>query len=861
MGQVYRAKDTRLKRDVALKILPDAFASDPDRVARFQREAELLATLNHPNVASIYGVEEADGTRALVLELVEGPTLADRIAQGPIPVDEALLIARQIADALEAAHERGVIHRDLKPANIKLTPDDTVKVLDFGLAKMVENPVAPTSLSMSPTLSVHATYAGVILGTAAYMSPEQARGKPVDKRTDIWAFGAVLYEMLTGRRAFGDEDVSMTLSKILQREPDFGALPATLPGRISQALRVCLRKDPKQRVGDIRDVRLALEGAFETPASQTSTIAAAPFQTKPYGWITAAVVFLLTTLALGVTLSVRRAPGTADRLTRFRLSPPAESTRPVRSAFTVSPDGQTIAFVAMRADRVRHIYIQRLDGAEARPLAGTEQGNFPFWSPDSRSLGFARAGGLYRADLGSDAPRRLCDLPGTAISGGAWSASGVIVFGTPGGGLVRIPDTGGTPAPLTTLDTAAKEVTHAGPWFLPDGRHLLFLALASGQTSGPISAISLDNPSQRTRVVESAGAAAYSAGWLFYSTTAGGRTLVAQPFDADRLALRGTPQPIRDALPVATTAGGGNFDVSATGTLVVDRPRPVITQLTWMDRTGHAVGTVGPRATVMDFALAPDARRVVADLQESDAAQRTLWLFDGVREQGTRLTYQEQSARAMWALDGRRIYFTRPNGQDDRLRSIAIGATASSPFEYPGPFFHFEDVTRDGRYLVFKSQKLEIWIQAVGRAERRALVHGPYAAFQARVSPDSRWLAYTLGLPSGPEVFVQPFDQPGDRIDIGSGFGPIWRDDGLELYYEGADGVVMAVAITARGETVESGPPQTLFPVHTPGNALNQPHNVEVAAHGQKFLVNAIVADSDNEPLEVTLNWAAALKK
>jgi Tol biopolymer transport system component len=864
MGEVYRATDTVLKRQVALKVLPPDVANDPERVARFQREAEVLASLNHSNIAHLYGLEGLGGTLALVMELVEGPTLADRIAKGAVPLDEALPIAKQIAEALEAAHEQGIIHRDLKPANIKVKDDGTVKVLDFGLAKAMEPTSGirsnPSAMTNSPTITSPAlmTGVGVLLGTAAYMSPEQARGKPVDKRTDIWAFGCVLYEMLSGKRAFDDEDVSMALSKVLQRDPDFDLLPSIVPPRVSQVIRVCLRKDPKQRVADIRDVGLAFEGAFETDAP----IAVAPAQTKPYGWMTAAAVFLLTTLALGATLYLRRSSGPEERLVRFSLSPPAESSRPILARFALSPDGQTIAFVARGADRVPRIYIQRMDAAEAQPLAGSDQGDSPFWSPDSRALGFSREGGLYRADLGSNPPRRLCDIPGTAIRGGTWNASGVIVFAAQAqaGGLFRVPDTGGTPVPVTTLDAAAEDAQHAGPWFLPDGRHLLFLTLAEGQTTGPIWAISLDDPSQRMRVVESAGSAAYAGGWLFYTMTAGARRLVAQPFDADHMALRGTPQPIRDGLPPANTAGYAGFAVSATGMLVVDRPRAVVHQLTWMDRTGHPVGTVGPRAEVIDFALTPD-ERIVAGLEIRDAGQRALWLFDGVHEHGTQLTYQERSIRPLWALDGRHVYFSLNSGQDVRLRSIVIGAAASSAFEHPGPFFSFEDMTRDGRYVVFKGLDRRIWIQAVSGEEPRSLVESPYWADYPRVSPDGRWLAYALNLPSGREIFVQPFDRAGDRTDIGKGFGPIWRDDGRELYYESADGVLMFVAIAERGNTMESGVPQPLFVVRTQGIAPSQPHNVEVAAHGQKFLVNAIVAESDNQPLEVTTNWTADLKK
>jgi Tol biopolymer transport system component len=402
-----------------------------------------------------------------------------------------------------------------------------------------------------------------------------------------------------------------------------------------------------------------------------------------------------------------------------------------------------------------------------------------------------------------------------------------------------------------------KEFQHAGPWFLPDGRHLVFLALASGQTAGTIWAISLDDPSHRTRVVESAGSAAYAGGWLFYTTTAGGRRLVAQPFDADRLALRGSPQPVRDGLPGSNSSGYAGFAVSATGTLVVDRPRPIIEQLTWMDRTGTPVGTVGPRGFVPDFALSPDERQIVAVVQNRGAAQRALWLFDDTHEQGTQLTYQEPGTRPIWARDNRHIYFN----QGPLARSIAIGAAASSPFDHPAPFVLFEDMTRDSKYIVFRSLNQEIWIQAAGSDERRALVQGPYPAFYPRVSPDGRWLAYSLLVPSGQEVFVQPFDRPGERTDIGTGIGPIWREDSRELYYESADGVLMSVGIADRGNAVEPGAAKKLFAVHTQGFVPNQPHNVEVAAHGQKFLVNAVVAESDNQPLEVTTNWTVDLKK
>jgi eukaryotic-like serine/threonine-protein kinase len=863
MGEVYQAHDTKLGRDVAIKVLSEAFAHDPERLSRFQREAKMLASLNHPNIATIHGLEHSNGTQYLVMELVPGETLAERVKRdGAVPIEEALTIAKQIAEALEAAHEKGIIHRDLKPANVKVTPEGKVKVLDFGLAKAFAGDTANDDPSNSPTLSMAATMHGVILGTAAYMSPEQARGKAVDKRTDIWAFGCVLYELLTGRQAFEGEDITEILAAVLKTEPDWSRLSESTPPAIRILLRRCLRKDRRQRLQDATDVRIEIEEALAAPPSVGAAAPATRSWRERVAWAAAAT---MTLIAIASTIGfVLRAPRQADTLVRFSVAPSADAVRPANGGFAVSPDGQFLAFVARGADGVSRIFVRHMDTTEAQPLAGTDRATAPFWAPDSRSLGFAREGGLYRSDLGASPPKRLCDVPGNTFRSGTWGSRGVIVFAPSASGLLRVPDTGGTPAPVTTLDTGAKEVAHLGPWFLPDGRHVLFLALAVGQTRGIIWATLIDDPA-RTRIVESSGPAAYVAGWLL-STTDAPRSLVAQPFNPERLTLQGTPQPVRDQLTGATTAGQPGFAVSASGTLAVDRPPPIIEQLAWMDRTGRTVATVGPRAGIGEFALAPDEHRVVAEVRDYDAAKSDLWLFDAEREGGTRLTYEGRMGRPLWALDGRHIYFTQGGVAGGfELRTIAIGATAATAFENPGPFVHFEDVTRDGRYLVFKSMKIpsEIWIQRVGGAgERRALAQGPFSATQERVSPDSRWLAYTLGLPSGQEIFAQPFDRPGDRIQVSvkGGIGPVWRDDGRELYYEGPEGL-MVVPMSERGDALEAGTPQKLFSIHTQGFVVNQPHNVEVASHGQKFLVNTIVGASDNVPLEVTLSWTTGLTK
>ena len=872
MGQVFRATDTKLKRQVAIKTLPPAVATDAERLARFQREAEVLASLNHPNIAGIYGLEESGGMTALVMELVEGEDLSQRIAKGAIPLDEALPIAKQIAEALEAAHERGIVHRDLKPANIKVRSDGTVKVLDFGLAKAMEPTGAMSaSASMSPTITTPAmvTGAGMILGTAAYMSPEQARGKAVDKRADIWAFGAVLFEMLTGKRAFPGEDVTDTLAAVVRAEPEWTLLPAGLSSALVTFLKRCLHKDPKQRIPDIAAMRLALDGVFDTPVPQTSetTSASTPARGGRLAWMAFAVALLVAAaLAVPAVRYWRQAPRQADTLARFSVTAPAGAVRPTRSAegvFSVTPDGQTLAFAARDAAGVSRIFVRRLDATEAQPVAGTDRATYPFWAPDGRSLGFAKEGGLYRVALDGSAPRRLCDVPGGVLRGGTWGARGVIVFGSASNGLLQVPDTGGTPTPVTTLDAAAKEGSHVSPWFLPDGRHVLFLALAQGQARGTLWATAIDDPA-RTRIGESSGGAAYASGWLL-STTNAPRTLIAQPFDPARLTLEGTPQPIRDGLPDVAIAGFAGFTVSSSGALIVDRPPPLVSQLTWLDRSGRVLAAASPRAQIPAFTLAPDERRIVADLRPLDAARRALWLFDEIHADGTRLTYDGGTNRPVWALDGRHVYFgARTAAYPLGSQTLDLGTSTPTRFEHRGPVSYVEDVTRDGRYVIFRSISVPagVWTQQIGSDDRRVLVQGPFSATRPRVSPDSRWLAYTLELPTGPEVFVQPFDRPGDRIQVSvhGGFGPVWRDDGRELYYEGPEGL-MAVPLSTRGDTLESGAPQKLFAIRTQGTVADFPHNFEVAAHGQKFLVNSIIGDSDNAPLEVTLNWTAGLTK
>ena len=477
MGEVYRSHDSKLGRDVAIKVLPEAFARDAERMARFQREAKVLASLNHPNIATIHGLEDSGTTHALVMELVVGPTLADRIKQGPIPIDEALPIAKQICDALEYAHERGIIHRDLKPANVKVTADDTVKILDFGLAKALEEDAASIDISTSPTLSRLATMQGVLLGTAAYMSPEQAKGKAVDRRVDIWAFGCVLYEMLTGKMAFQGEAVTDTLAAVIRAEPDWSLLPAATPHHIRVLLRRCLQKDVRQRLGDIGDARIALEEVLSGSVPSPGT--ATPIWSRAVPWAIAAA--LAMTLAIVVWAPWRAVTTSAPaEPVRFQIALPEKVSLAANAPFALSPDGRQLAFTASGSDGVLKLWVRALNSLEARPLAGSESPLLPpfFWSPDSRFIAFDAGGKLKKIPVSGGPAETICDLRGSVV-GGSWNREGVIIFGISGRSLMRVPASGGTASPLTFVDPARRETQHLLPSFLPDGRHFIYLRRSS----------------------------------------------------------------------------------------------------------------------------------------------------------------------------------------------------------------------------------------------------------------------------------------------------------------------------------------------------------------------------------------------
>jgi eukaryotic-like serine/threonine-protein kinase len=848
MGEVYRARDSKLGRDVALKVLPEAFARDAERMARFQREAKVLASLNHHNIATIHGLEDSGGTHALVMELVEGPTLADRIKSGPIPIGETLPIAKQMCDALEYAHERGIVHRDLKRANVKVTTDDAVKILDFGLAKALEGDAASMDISTSPTISRLATMQGVLLGTAAYMSPEQAKGKSVDRRADIWAFGCVLYEMLTGQQTFTGETVTDTLAAVIMKDPDWSQLPAATPVRARVLLQRCLQKDPKQRLRDIGDARISLDEVLSgaTEPSSAAAPAPAPLWRRVLPWTVAAV--LTVALAIAPWVSWRQRPIEA-RLNQFVLLPPEKAAfGPNGGQPAISPDGRQIVFTATDA-RGTLLWLRPLDSLDARPLAGTEGAELPFWSPDSRSIAFFAHGKLLRMDLDGGPPQAIAESASLPL-GGAWSRDGVIAFTPRVGSLYRVPASGGE-------GTAITQAGHVEvfPSFLPDGRHFLF-ARASGPGQGDEYAGSLASKDAKL-ILPGALTAAYAPpGYLLFLR---GRTLMAQPFDLRALSVSGDPSAIAD--------GVEDFSVSGTGTLVYTFGLAGMTHLVWVDRAGKQISEAAPPGEYDNMQLSPDGKRVAFD--GTNSGNMSIWIRDLERGIQSRLTFQRSNV-PQWSPDGSTLVFAwigigsaeiidlgeRPANMSEAEKVLA--KLSAPPIMFPS------DWSSDGRYLVYyrtdTNSKSQLWVLPMfGDRKPFPFLRSEFDQSEGQVSPDGKWIAYVSDESGAPQICVTSFPTPSgiQQISTAGGTQPRWRRDGKELFYLALDDELMAVAVRTGG-TFGADSPRALFETRLPVSDLRQAYSV--SPDGQRFLLT-VPMETASPSMTLVQNWQMGLKK
>jgi Tol biopolymer transport system component len=859
MGQVFRARDTRLGRDVALKVLPDVLAQDPERAARFEREAQVLASLNHPNIASLYGLEEHGGRRALVMELVEGPTLAERIAAGPLDPPETLGIALQVAEALEEAHDKGIVHRDLKPANVKVTADGKVKVLDFGLAKALEgDSTASGSPANSPTLSIAATRAGVILGTAGYMSPEQARGSAADRRADIWAFGVLLYEMLTGKQMFGGPTVSDTLAAVLRAGVDLSQLPPATPRRVRRLLERCLERDKRKRLQAIGEARLILE------AGEPEAVEAAP-AAPPRSWALWAVAgALAAALAVLGFLHFRQAPP-EERMLRFTAPPPEK--RDVET-FTLSPDGRYLAMAS--SGDLPALWVRALDALDPQPLAGTEGARYPFWSPDSRWIGYFAQGKLKKVPVTGGPSQTLCEAADGR--GGTWNREGVIVFAPdPNGALKRVPAAGGAPAPATEL-AATKGGIHRFPSFLPDDRHFLFLAVQTGapETNGAYAG-SLHSKELR-RVLPDQSSVHYAPrksggpGYLFFVRQ---NTLMSQPFDAGKLELRG------EAVPLAEQIGSvnlhyGDFSVSANGVLGYKSGRNLSdAQLTWYDRHGKQLGLVGGPGLYGNVAISPDEKKLAIDRFDTAGQNTDVWVLELARGTASRLTFSPQLEMVpVWSPDGERIVYA--SLREGRWRiyhkaSSGAGQEEKMPDVVPGGEAVI-DWSRDRLLAVTVggATRSDLWFAPAPAGSQQKPVPFVQTEFDERdgkLSPDGRFVVYSSNETGQYEIYVQPAPPTGAKWQISTAGGsqPRWRRDGKELFYLSGDRKLMAVEVRG-GTQLEVGTPRSLFAIRTRPFGPTLPHLYDVSADGRRFLVNTLVEDAARTPITVVVNWEGGRK-
>jgi eukaryotic-like serine/threonine-protein kinase len=846
MGDVYQATDNKLGRSVALKFLPEAFAHDVESATRFRREAKTLASLNHPRIAAIHGIEEAEGRSFLVMEFVPGQTLADRIRHRSIPLDEAVGIARQIAEALEAAHEKGIVHRDLKPANVKITPDGQVKVLDFGLAKPGADGTSQSSSEISseaPTMVATATQPGFILGTPAYMAPEQAKGQPVDGRTDIFALGCILYEMLSGRRAFGGDNVSETLSRVLQREPEWTLLPSSVPASVQRVVRLCLEKDPRRRRQAAGDVRIDLEHALSESVDTAPVVIRRRSRLPRLLWIASAAV-VLTALGIPAWIHSRETPPPEMRLQI--VTPP--SLDPLQ--FALSPDGRHLVFVAFGAsgEPPQRLYLRTLDNTEPALLAGTEGAQYPFWSPDSRSIGFFANLRVFRIDIAGGPPKALAFA--SNAQGGTWSEEGTIVFAPDTVSPLSRVSASGQELPAATQLESPGQTAHQFPSFLPGGRQFLFYVQGKPDVSG-IYLGSLDGGKPK-RLTEAGSAGTYLAPNRLAFVQ--GAALVARDLDVSRGELTGDPVTL--ASSVGTSGLMSGFSISAAGLVAYRNGTSAPRRLTRFDHDGKILATSedlnGPE-------LSPNGHYLALD--RSFRGNRDVWILDIGRGALTPFTFDPAiDGYPVWSWDGSRIAFeSKRKGTLDLWVKPSSGATEEElVFEAPDTEYPL-DWSRDG-YLLFQQTDLKskwdlLALPMTGdKHEPIVVANTPFEERTGKFSPDGHWVAYATNASGRREVVVQAFPVASGIVPVSTNGGdaPRWRNDGKEIYFIAADEKMMAVPVVTSGTAIDLGKPSALFSSHIALQTFK--HQYTVGSDGQFIVATRLVEEASASPITMILN-------
>jgi Tol biopolymer transport system component len=875
MGEVYRARDTRLGRDVAVKVLPSHLSDSPELKQRFEREAKAISQLTHPHICTLYDVGSQDGVEYLVMELLEGETLADRLGKGALPRDQVIRCGIEITEALEKAHRGGIVHRDLKPGNIMLTKSG-VKLLDFGLAKMVAGPVLPAKASSLPTQGVPSqplTEQGTVMGTFQYMAPEQLEGTEADVRTDIFALGTVLYEMATGRKAFtGKSRVSLIGSILKDEPPPISSIEPMTPPALDRLVQTCLAKEPDDRFQTAHDVKLQLRWIEEggSQAGAPAVVVSRRRSRERLAWavagIAAVAALLLAALHFGN-------PRERPRTVQASILPPEKSAFVFDGVgpMALSPDGTRLAFVAATPEGKNLLWARPLNGMSAQPLPGTEDASYPFWSPDSRFLGFFAAGVLKKMDASGGPSQTVCDAATTG-RGGTWNRDGVIVFARPRGPLMRVSSEGGTPVPLADLDASRGEYSHRLPFFLPDGRHYLYLA-RSNPSGDPkdaeiVYAGSLDSKERKllARVYSNATYAASSAGASHgYLLFARENTVVAQPFDPNGLRFTGEAVPIGDSVSFSTSIGYAAFTASNTGAFAY-LSGANLSQPIWFDRTGRQLEALGSPADYRRVRLSHDGRQATVDIADSQSDRSYIWTIDLQRHISTRLTFGPLDYMPIWSPDDRRIAFSSDReGMSGVYTRASTGTGEEEVLVPPDKSFKFStDWSSDGKsflYSVLGAEERSSWnifTFSFVEKKRAAFLATPANEYQGVFSPDGRWTAYASDESGKFEIYVQPLSGHGGKWQISNAGGdqPVWGRDGREIFYVAPDNKLMAVGIET-SQTFAARTPQPLFEVRIRSVTGRR---YDVSADG-RFLINTVAGDTKGRPITLVQNWASELKR